>query len=671
MSQSQPPSLVHHFEPPTGFIGTFGWLCGYSADSHFLNNAVERFSRQTNAQRAYTGRIFLAILLDSSNPQISMTDVPGMSHLPIKKKPPFKLLHAKVGVLGFQHESDPSLWCVRLIVSTGNWTQGTLEDSLDLAWRVDVGNQDLSIHNNKGNRQACVDIRNAWLMLTWLMEYFDDRILWLLTSNMTETESSRHKIQTEKWLQQITNLKISESPQFFDNRRESLLNQLKLQIKNISAPSPARNYLGMGSGFYESSSNSGIPTVLRRTVESLQDEGLLTRSAEVDIFVNPHACQSIAHSSSAINGHGWRIRKAGQPDYLGRKERFLHAKFLFSASYRENSDYCNHAWLYLGSGNLTSPGFAQKMSASGGNLEAGVVIAPKNLKWSSNNNADLQNIITHVLPIQWDSDLNESPSALKAGEDMQEQDSQFVAAPVACLIWSEDDSIGWLKVPDMPNGAGVFVNTAFDVLYTSGRCCQQESLGRFRWDERRPRQVNIRWFDIAAGETFLIEVPVMDENGRFAGTALPHLELEDVWWQLLSFPQPPDDEDLPSDTSIDEFVFTQQGKVAGHSAESHYPARAIMQLIENIAEKQTAIVQADWLTWCNRLEQTLTQAKDSTVLREFRQFAINPLSPLWEKPFRPVYAETSFSEEGTRYEAVLSRLEIKWDVQGYKKLGMM
>lgn len=64
-------------------------------------------------------------------------------------------------------------------------------------------------------------------------------------------------------------------------------------------------------------------------------------------------------------------------------EPFLHAKFLFGASYRENSSYCNSPWVYLGSGNLTNPGFANPASTHGGNLEAGVVFLPEPLLWEN------------------------------------------------------------------------------------------------------------------------------------------------------------------------------------------------------------------------------------------------------------------------------------------------
>src|ERR1039458_1019894 len=131
----KPFSLAQHFEAPDDFIGCFGWVCGYSADSGFLDDAAERFTRRTHAQRAYEGRIAIAMMLDPGNPQITLEEVPGVMHLPMNGVPPFRLLHAKLALLGFRHTSDARQWRLRLIVSTGNWTRQTLEDSLDLADR--------------------------------------------------------------------------------------------------------------------------------------------------------------------------------------------------------------------------------------------------------------------------------------------------------------------------------------------------------------------------------------------------------------------------------------------------------------------------------------------------------------------------------------------------------
>ena len=98
----RPPSLAQHFDAPEDYTGHFGWLCGYSADAFFLDDATERFTRLTHSQRAHQGRIALAVFLDPGNPPISLLEAPSVAHLPIKDNAdkPFKLLHAKVALLG-------------------------------------------------------------------------------------------------------------------------------------------------------------------------------------------------------------------------------------------------------------------------------------------------------------------------------------------------------------------------------------------------------------------------------------------------------------------------------------------------------------------------------------------------------------------------------------------
>jgi hypothetical protein len=94
-----------------------------------------------------------------------------------------------------------------------------------------------------------------------------------------------------------------------------------------------------------------------------------------------------------------------------------------------------------------------------------------------------------------------------------------------------------------------------------------------------------------------------------------------------------------------------------------------MTLVENIANKQTAITPADWSSWCSRLEQTLMQAAKSADVLGFDDLKLNPLSPLWEKPFRPSFAETADSAEGARYEKVLRDVEVAWAVDQAERIG--
>lgn len=651
----KPPSLAQHFEAPDDFIGCFGWMCGYSADSGFLDDAVERFTRRRDAQRAYEGRIAIALMLDPSNPQITPMEVPAVLHLPMNDVPPFRLLHAKVALLGFRHLSDARQWRLRLIVSTGNWTRQTLEESLDLAWRIDLNDQDLKSQDGPV-LQSSADLAAAWGMLDWLRERFDFRVL---SAHHPDREGFESESTTvEKWIKRAIKLGIGVTPRFFDNRGTSLLSQLPPLVRKHGSQS-ARNYLGMGSGFYESSNcNNRIPSVLTHIVDKLHETELLTRQPEIDVFVNPQACQAVANSVPSFNRAGWKVREAGQPEYF-KGPRALHAKFIFSANYRENSDLCNSAWLYLGSGNLTGPGFASQMASETGNLEAGVVFTPESLRWKRAKGIPPESVLTNLLPLQWQTDFSQHPGGLVAGNDMPDPEIQYSAAPVAYFFWIVEEDIGWLRTNEE-------ITEPFDLFDDAENVCVLSSFKGFPWPGMRPRQVRIRW-RVGTLES-QAWVPVIDEFGRIAATILPRLDIEEAWGQLANFPMSPDEEELLADgdtKSTDDTA--QQG--SGASTKASYPVRQMMQFVENIAAKQISVFKADWMTWCTRLEQCLIQAADSKVLEEFLHVNLNPLSPLWHGPFRPAFANNTETAEGLRYESVLKRVEAAWNVAGLSRFG--
>jgi hypothetical protein len=650
----KPPSLAQHFEAPDDFIGCFGWMCGYSADSGFLDNALERFTRRKDTQRAYEGRIAIALMLDPSNPQITPVEVPAVIHLPMNDEPPFRLLHAKVALLGFRHLSDARQWRLRLIISTGNWTRQTLEESLDLAWRIDLSDQDLKSQDDSV-LQSSADLGAAWGMLEWLRERFDFRVLSACPPDREGFESESTVV--EKWIKRAIKLGMGFTPRFFDNRGTSLLSQLPPLVRKHGSQL-ARNYVGMGSGFYESSDSNRIPSVIKLVVDKLHETELLTRQPEIDVFVNPQACQAVANSVPSFNRAGWRVREAGQPEYF-KAPRSLHAKFIFSANYRENSDHCNSAWLYLGSGNLTGPGFASQMASESGNLEVGVVFTPESLRWRPAKGIPPESVLTNLLPLQWETDFSQNPGGLVAGSDMPDPDTQYSAAPVAYFFWIVEADISWLRTDQE-------ISQAFDLLDAAENVCERNPVKGFPWAGTRPRQVLLRWS--VGSQERQAWVPVIDEFGRIAATILPRLDIEEAWGQLANFPMPPDEEELLADgdtKSTDDTA--QQG--SGASTSASYPVRQMMQFVENIAAKQISVSKADWVTWCTRLEQCLIQAADSKVLEEFLHLNLNPLSPLWHGPFRPAYASNTETAEGLRYESVLKRVEVDWNVAGLSRFG--
>ncbi len=657
----KPPSLAQLFDAPEGLVGHFGWLCGYSADAAFLNDAVERFVRHTSGQRAHLGRIALGAMLNPGNVQITPVDVPGVMHLAyVAGQPkPFRLLHAKVAVLGYREENNPSQWLLRIIVSTGNWTRATLEQNLDLAWHLDIAAQDLKAQDD-AVRQARADINATWGMLKWLRGFFDTRVFTDAPPGRSTTETRDAYQWFEELLDSIPNPR-GILPRVFDSRHAALVDQLPELVKTHCSP-VTRNYFGMGSGFFESTQDSGrIPNVLDRTAQTLQEAGLLTKSPEVDIFVNPRGCQAVAESFKAIRERGWSVREAYKPEFFSEGEiRSLHAKFLLSANSRTKSPLCSSAWVYLGSGNLTAAGFAQKMSENGGNLEVGVVLPAGELYWEPTRGVPPNQLVYNVLPVQWDGEFA-GDGVLSSGSPFVLPEDTFVAAPLPYLLWVFDGDQGVLKSPSE-------VDVPFDVLDSAEVACDRRAPMLFVWTGERPRQVLLRWVT-GSGSEHRAFVPVLDEFGRVAATKLAQMDVDDVWRQLQSFPMPPDEEDIPPP---DDPPPDGHGRPTGGSATLQavvYPIRRMMQLVENIAARQTSVPPADWTAWCIRLEQSLCQAANSRVAASFQTLGLNPISPLWQKPFRPTFAETSETPEGRTYEDALKRVESTWGMCGLKQIG--
>jgi hypothetical protein len=387
----------------------------------------------------------------TGNPPISLIDAPGVAHVLFRsQKKPFALLHAKIALLGFRHNDKPDKWAVRLIVSTGNWTTQTLEESLDLAWCIDIYSDEVQGSEEEVSLRSA-DINAARSLLIMLMNHYDLDILEISDhGHLSDTADARRLL--DAWLDQCAKNTQGTTPRFFDTQRESLLKQLPGKIKKHAAIS-RRNYLAMGSGFYESaltqSKGANVPKVLEDIVTLLTDEGLLTNTPQIDVFVNPAACQVIAQSVSALTNKGYVVRPAGQPKALfgERQQRTLHAKFLFGANYRDDSNNCSSPWIYLGSGNLTGPGFIHNMHPKKGNLEAGVVFSPSSLQWNKQGDGWQEMIVTTLLPIQWNEEI-QSDNVLAAGGDMPERTDQYLAPPIAWLEWYGEGSSGEIRVPD-------------------------------------------------------------------------------------------------------------------------------------------------------------------------------------------------------------------------------
>jgi hypothetical protein len=665
MADFPPPSLARLFDPPEGMYGDFGWVCGYSADARFMESAVERFSCRTRSQRIQEGRIFLALLLDPGNPQIPLHACPGIRHLGMKNRASadkFKLMHAKVALLLFRNERGDA-HTLRLIVSTGNWTDQTVRESLDLFWYVDVDVQSKDISSRA---QECADFQAAREFLRYLRKMYEPVLPDGVMQGQDYSATAEAHDRFEKNLA-VIRPRTACAPRFMDNREKPFLQQIRQRIAAMDGENGGvrRNYLAMGSGFFEGGSNGKLPSVPVDIVKELKMAKLLTQSSEVDIFVDPVACQGMATAGDAITQEGWAIRAAAPPLALFRHDgpRTLHAKFLFSANCRQDSDRCNNPWVYLGSGNLTQQGFTNKLPH--GNLEAGVLFKPETLFWNPQPGQP-STWISNLLPVSWDADPIQ-PQALQSGSSMEERPSElFFAAPVSLLLWCKGDNGAVLEAPALPEPL-----ETYEVFSIEGHACPPLKPGIFAWKGDKPREVEVRWQGTRA------KVPVMDEYGRIGASDLrPARSLAEAWTLLAEFSAYPEIDEEASDAPADvEGKGTESDGTTKHSSArsaaasgSLYPVRSMMELLERIAEKQAGLREPDWLLWCIRLKMTFEQAAACPEADFFRTWKINPLTPLRQLCFVPTFAEKG--EKHELYLAVLDDAALAWKVDGEDFIGL-
>ncbi|MFH8136341.1 hypothetical protein ABU178_19545 [Pantoea osteomyelitidis] len=638
-----PLSLADYFDAPEGYRGHFGWMCGFSADKPFLDSTMTRFSGLNHATRAHQGQCQLALFLDAGNRAITPVDVPGVAHCLLQAAPPLNLLHAKVAILGFKADDPEAGWRLRLLVSSGNWTEMTLQRSLDLVWCLDLSREAL-LTDAVAVQQSCADFNAAHNLLSDIATWCETSLLSLETHNLP-TSGTLARQEVESWLAACRK-RARGKPRLVDNRKRSLFSQLQSWLAQPSFTGK-RNYLAMGSGFFEGGRQDVL--VPQKIVQQLQASDQLTQSAEIDLFVNPQACQAVAHHLEALQSQRFTIRPPDQPT---QPARFLHAKFIFSANQRAGSEMLNRTWLYMGSGNLTEPGFMQRMKQGAGNLEAGVLFTPGRLAKSHKGKLPPEQTLSWLLPVQSELNCDELQEPLAAGEEMAERPSHF-APPVAWLRWkTRDEGNHLLTSPDLPL-------TTIMVLNRDGMACRQTHEG-VEWQGDMPRSVTIRW-QSDHGEQ-CVSIPVIDELGRIAATPLWPLSLDEALWQLAHFPVAPDVEPSDEEEDLNLSAMPADEALSGGQRVDVHPIRQMMALIEGIADRQTQLAESDWRLWCRSLEQALIQASHHDDIVRFRDTGINPLSALREAAFRPVFAENDASEAGQNYLQMLDRVEHAWGV---------
>ncbi|WIJ25791.1 hypothetical protein [Devosia sp. RR2S18] len=563
-------TLYTLFMPPKDCFGDFGFLCGFTATRQILNQI----------KRTFNGDVTRPSIAAFIHPSLDVvSDIPGLAWMWMRLKDRgYNLLHAKVGLMGFRRK-EGSGYVIRLAVSTGNWTQDPLTDSIDLFWSIDV-----DVDNP--NSQECADVQAAWAMFVWLRKKAD--------CSLIERDYDGHRPDSHLSAA-VDQLPRSDlRPRFIDSREQALFPQV---VERLGRRKKA-NRLIVGSGYFEAAGD-GDAGLVERMRQTLVQNNALTRNAQLDLFLNPQSCQGLAERAEALIRCGWALRRPYSA--LHGEDGRLHAKFVLLAGGSEDAE----GRLYLGSGNLSRVGF-ETAASGGGNIEAGVIVdLPSALPWRGKKG------LSSLLPVQFNEVV--SLTSLQSGGDFIAPEEPLSHPPVSWLIWDDE-------VLSAPEGVSISVIGQDN----------QVRLTPCEWPAPAPAIVTLS----AHGW----RLPVI-ADGVLVVPRSPDMTVEDILAGLGSFPEAADLDGPEDGPEGGEAIASESDRVDAPTAT--YAIRRMMGLLVRLGEIQADVDPRDWQRWCRELRQNLSAiAKQETeMLSFFRSAGANPLPVLADPRMCPVDAD--------------------------------
>lgn len=585
-------SLLTLFAPPEGYIGDFGLLCGFTASRDVLDRIARTFSGDGSRPR-------LAAYIHPT--AAAVTDVPGVAWMHFRPRPPFRLLHAKVALLGFR---APENYCLRLVISTGNWTAEPLTTSIDMFWcdELAVGEPD---------RQLVSDIRAADDLFRWLRKQCDDGLLRQTFDGTRPDESFRKAIEA---------LPVSPLPPRFVDTREGTMRSRVIE----KLTGDTKGHLVIGSGFYEGSNDEETEGLIESLRAELVRKSWLAGNAALDLVLNPDNCQGLHAQAESLVANGWRLRGPGSCHTEHRQAR-LHAKYLYLGKH-SGAGQIGPAQVYIGSSNFSRMGF--ESTVGNGNLEAGIVITPDPmLSWRKNARAGIRDLLPG------DFDVEIELSALSVGAAFEPPSEPPTPPPITFVEWIDD----CLNAPD----------DCGDSVEIVGPDKKPVALPS-AWPAPPPAFVTLHpsgW-----------RVPVR-ADGALVVPKRGQPSLEDILAGIGSFPSYPigANEDDNDGDSVDR---DPSGDAIGNANDEArtYPLRQMMRLITRLTEAQRELDPREWLRWCRELRQDLPGLVNSELpmIEPFKAAKASPLRALMDREFLPDGVDVA------PLKAAIDRIEVAW-----------
>ena len=370
------------FEPPQGYFGQICIASALSADVIFVEKMLKTFTGKCPEQRRLDDSVYLYLMLNQGQPDlIQTTQIPGFLQLQPNCAELWEKVycqHAKVSIMRFGKfpmskefiVDDDIIW--RLVVCTGNWTETSARNQIEMVWSIEISKKKLDPQNAYDLLEATKFLKSLRLLYTCVDSQWDKASK--MISEIIQTCSSVSCPQTRF----VATLPIVESiDEMKKSNGKNLLIQIKERFKSFSG-SDKKNFILIGSGFFENANKTKEkPVVLKQIEREILNDLPFTKNPDKEIVAN----DNIESAGQLIywDDRDWTIWGVEDPEE--ESKRFLHAKYIFLGKYLQGTNRVRNGILYVGSGNLSHKGmlsaFGVESSISQkkgrGNIEAGIV----------------------------------------------------------------------------------------------------------------------------------------------------------------------------------------------------------------------------------------------------------------------------------------------------------
>ena len=622
-------TLSDLFAPPSGGMqGIHALLCAYSADEAFLRQALDRFTGVGPQSRLARGSVDATLVLEPSHQVFEAQVVPGLCQLypkPREARPwLFDQMHAKVALLAFGkcRIGEPAHY--RIVVSTGNWTELSARRLIEMAWYIDIPADSKEVTDLR-DLHACATFFDGLLGCYLAEPAIAEKALVLMRRCRARGMAAGPRTITRF----SSNMPVRES-----DGPQSLLRRFTAAAMEEGT---ARNILVCGSGFYEKDTGTdAAPKVIGMLSDALRKNKLLTDSPEMDVVLNPECGGQVARHYREADTPALFFYRPKDPvggEHAMRTQ--LHAKFCYIGKIREGG--LSSGLLYVGSGNLTFPGFIRRPQSVAnavnkqekpGNVETGVIIHTN--AEEDSGYIDTWAKLQRRLPIgsllkpdevQVQDKPDDAQEELLPSNKPLPPVTAFTFGPSNALTvhWAMEALVAGPVEVDIPGQGLVII---------------PEGAGQILLDAAPA----VQWLTVRANSVEW-RIPCLGANGEYPRCATRQATFGNWLDEIADFPGSWNDPaaDDPDTEGDDEGnvggrgVAALPGGDAGFAVDRNFPAHAAALLVESIAQ-QNGDVSEDYMEdYLAHLRRALIDGPPGGFLEEWRALKVNFLAPLLSK----------------------------------------